>query len=482
MIPFGPFEPSRSILNPGASPNILNCRPKADGWGPTPSHSTNGTALPAAPRGAIYARDNAGNVTLFAGTATALYKFDTGTSAWVDISGLSAPFAVPDGDDWSFVLFGEKLVATTIGSPPQVFDLSASSVFADLGGSPPRAKYAWVAGDFLALGHHVGAPNSVAWSGLNDIAFWTYGQRGSDIQTMPDGGAIYGGISGTSGAFVIQRSAIRYMQFDPGSGYTFTFRTLNARRGAVSPRSIVQIGSQDFVYLSEDGFFRGAEGAAIGAERVDDWFLGGEIDLDELAIVQGAYDPYQKIVWWSYLKGNGDTGTLGYDWHLDRWCRANLGVTYLFGALTPGTTWDGLDALYASIDAASAPFESRRFKGGRPTLSGFNTSNVFGYMTGPNLAATLETADIELAKGGRAFVNGFRVVSDAATYTGTVSVKDYHGDDATVKAGFAPSTITGLVPARANGRLHRFKVEIAAGAEWDHVHGVDPQVKGGGRR
>lgn len=483
MISFAAFEPSRSPFNTSSSTFALNVRPRADGWGPMPSLTPYTQALPGECLGAVYTRNSDGIISIFAGTKTALYRFNTGTLAWDDISRTTGgPYNVPDGDNWCFTYYGRSLGATNIANEPQIFDTEAGLTFANLAGSPPKAKFCWVAGDFFVLGHLDGFPERVQWSGLNNVEHWTVGEQGADYQTFPDGGEVQGGITDRLGAFVMQRDSIRYMQFDSASNYTFTFQAVNPKRGAVSPLSIVQIGPQDFLYLSEDGFFRGAAGTPIGAEVVDSWFLGDELDVDAISLVQGVSDPYEKIVWWKYRTQVGTQRLIGYDWQLGRWCYSDAPVGYLMSTLTPGLTWDALSTFYGSIDAVVEPFDSRFFKGGRPSFSAFGLDNRLGFFTGLSLEATIETATMELSPGQRSFVYGLRVVTDAPTVSVAVGTADYHGGAVSWKAANSGSSVTGVLPARANGKLHRFRATIPAGTDWDYLHGIDPMVRSGGRR
>lgn len=486
LIPFGQFEPSRSPFNPNASPNVINALPKADGWGPMPSLVVLSDALPSECRGAIYVRDSDGNVTIFAGTATALYRYNTATTAWDDISRVSGgAYALPSGDNWSFTRFGQYLVATQIGDAPQVFDIDSGTNFEALSGSPPNAKYCWTAGPFLVLGYLVGFPSRIRWSGLEDIGTWELGENFADLQDLPDGEEVQGGISEAQGAIIIQRRAIRYMQLQSSGQFAFSVQVLNPSRGAVSPLSIVQIGPRQFAYLSEDGFFMGVEGQPIGAATIDDWFLNEQIDLDELSVVQGTADPYSKIIWWQYSDTSGNKRMIGYEWQLGRWTYSNVAVGFLMSALTAGTTMDALALDYATLDEITIPLDSRAFKGGRPIFSGFNSDNKLCTFSGTPLAATIDTA--QSAPAGnmlRAFCNGARVVSDAPAsgYTLQIGVSDKHGDEITWKTAASPSSETGLVPLRASGRLHKFRLSMTAGTDWTHAHGVEPNVRREGAR
>lgn len=475
MIPFPPFEPDKSPFNGGAGDNLKNCLPVSDGWGPMPSLTTISAALATECKGATYVRQADGDYFVIAGTETGLFLLNTTDYTWTDISGASAPYAVPTTDEWSFTVFGSTLIAHTLGDVPQAYDIEAGGVFADLAGSPPTARYSWTAGDFLVFGHLTGAPSTIQWSGLNDATYWTIGERGADQQVLPSGGEIMGGIGDERGAVIIQRNAMRYMQFAPSSGYTFTISVANEKRGSTAPLSIAQIGPGQFMYLSEDGFFSGAEGRAIGAERIDKWFFDN-IDQVYLADVKGVADPFQKIVWWQFRTPDASKLLLGYDWQLDRWCYSDQAISIMVALSTPAINWDGLDLLYATIDDIGDAYDSRLFAGGRPTFGAFTTDHKLAYFTGTNKAATLETAQIELIPGQRAFVNGGRAITDATGFTAEIGKSDFHGGTVTYKTAVTASTRSGHIPFRAAGRLFRFRMNITAGEQWSHASAFVPMA------
>jgi hypothetical protein len=474
-LPIPPFNPDKSPFNIGASNNLKNCLPVADGWGPMPGLTEISSSLGAQCYGATWVTRDDGNVSIFAGTQAGLFLLDTTDYTWIDVSGPSAPYAVPTNDLWTFTLFGPQLIAHNITDNPQVIDINAGTDFADLAGSPPKAKYSWVAGDFLVFGHLSTEPKAVAWSGINDCEYWQFGQRFSDTQTFPSGGQVQGGIGSQTGAIVLQKDQIRYMNFAPQSGYTFTFSEANGKRGVMAPLSIAQVGQNQFYYLSEQGFFGGVEGTPIGAERVDRWFFDN-CDGNTLVDVQALNDPFKKIVWWKFTVSTGASYMLGYNWQLDRWCWSDENVTVALGIAVPAITWDGLDTLYATIDDVSEPFDSRLFSGGRPVFAAFTTGNKLAYFTGANKAATAETALVEISAGTRTFVNAARVEVDSQEHTVEVGGADYHGDTVTYRAAASPSVRSGLVPLRCDARLHRFRVNMAAGAIWTTLSSISPEI------
>lgn len=481
MIPIAEFAPDRSRFDPASSDAILNAVPTADGWGPMKGLELISDALPATARGAVFVRDQTGSFFIIAGTASGLYRFDNADGSWDDISGASAPYGVADGDRWSFAVYGSKLVATNIADPVQVYDIDAGGAFADLAGSPPQARHAFVANGYLVLGNTNGSARRVQWSGYEDIEEWTVGEKGADYQDLPDGGDVAGGIGDEAGAYVFQRDRVRRMQFAPASQFSFAFQEVDNARGAVSPLSIVPIGLNDFAFLSESGFYRGANATPIGAEKVDRWFYD-TVDLDFLAEVQGVADPFNKIVWWLFTAADATRQMVGYDWQVDRWTRSDANPTLLAGLAAPAYTLEALDNVDGSIDALPYSLDSRVWSGGRPAFAAFDAADRLGFFEGAALAATLETADVTLSPGYRSFVSGLRAITDADALTARAGRKDSESGALSWGNAAAPSGVTGLVALRSSARLHRFRLDIAAGDVWSVCHGVEPEARREGRR
>jgi hypothetical protein len=484
VISFGKFEPDRTKYAPDATTNVINCLPVADGWGPLPDLSVISTALAATCLGAVYIRTSAGAYRIIAGTATKLYEFNSATLGWTDISRLAGgDYAVPDGDLWSFEPFGLNLIAANLADDIQYLNIDSGTNFAALAGSPPKCKYLATAGEYLLMGHLASFPNRVQTSGIGDATYHTVGQRGADFQDFPDGEEIVGIIGAERGAIIFQRTRIRQLTIANTGDYSFHTAVINPNRGVVAPHSIATIGPGRFVYYSADGFFMGAEGTPIGRERVDEWF-GSTIDQSTIEDIRGMVDPYKKVVWFQATTTDSSTFMLGYQWALDRWCYADFSIEMMASLVTPAITIDGMDAYYATFDDASEPFDSRLFTGGAPTMAVFDTSHRLCYLTGGALAATLQTPDTELNPGSRSFVDEVRVIGDVGTsYTLKAITSDYHGGTRTTGSAVTPNSTTGISYMRSESRIHAFKLEMAAGADWNHVVALDlPRPRRTGRR
>lgn len=480
-ISFGPFAPDRSQFSADVLQIANNVLPSPDGVAPFPTLAIISQALADTCRGACYARTSDGTNRIIAGTSTRLYELNTTDYSWTDITGAAGPYNLAVGDYWTFTRYGDELIIHNINNPIQTYAIETGGTVTTLAGSPPQAKFSWVAGDFLVLGCLNGGPSqarSVYWSGVNNSTVWTIGDSGCDTQELPEGNDIVGGFGETGGFTVIQRDGMQFFPFALESGFTFARQIVNPKQGCVAPRSIVSIGPGQFFYLSEDGFFGGVNRQPIGATWVDNTLISeaGQNILD----VQGAADPYRKMVWWRYKTVSGAYKRLGYHWQLDRWVMCDVDIGELVPLATPSITWDGLDALYATIDGVTEAFDSRLFFGGRPTMAAFSTDNKLGYFEGPNAAATIQTGAIQFDDVGRTFVNELRVITDAQTFTVADAVSPYHGGTETWSSEVSPHPRTKMVHFRQDGRLHKLRLTIPEGTVWTVATGmnVNAQVTG----
>src|SRR5204863_6781718 len=103
-------------------------------------------------RGYFYARKSNGSISVFTGTATKLYNLNNTNGDWIDVSKSGGSYSALSGNaQWQFAQFNNFVFAVQTNAPVQVFDLTTSSAFTDLAGSPPQAAYITVVNRFLVL-------------------------------------------------------------------------------------------------------------------------------------------------------------------------------------------------------------------------------------------------------------------------------------------------------------------------------------------
>lgn len=481
IVHFGVFAPDQSAYNPELADSIAGAMPVGDGWGPIADFTSYGSGLPTACKGAITVRLTDGTFEFYAATATKLYKYNRTSSSFDDVTRSSGgDYALPDGFKWSMVQFGNLLIATNGSDAVQSINIDSGTNFAALGGSPPVSRYVGSMGEFLVLAGLSSDYKAIQWSGIGNAEFWTIGQRGCDRQSLPVGGEVTGFVGFEKGGIVLKRSATYRVSFT-GGVYTFSTDVVQKNVGAIGEPSIVAFRNT-FFFVSDGGFYQGVEAKPIGDERVNR-YLTENADLALLQETQGTADPVNKMAWWVVVKSDASTVMLGYHWLLDRWCVADMAATYITSGGTPGYSIDDIDS-FGTIDTLPYSLDARAWQGGELALAGFNNDGDFGFFQGNNLAATLETNDIPLVPGMRAYVKDIRLISDAAAtdYTAKVAGRDNPGASLEWTSSITPNTISGRCLARKRGRTHRAQFTLPSGAVWNNANGVEFVFKPAGNR
>lgn len=483
LLPFGEYAPDISSLNTQVSERILNVLPRADGYGPFPNLLAFTQSLPGICRGGFFARNADGSITVFGATDTRIYKLNNSTFAWVDVSkGGIAYSQLPSSDRWHFVQFNSKVLAVQVNTVPQVYDLTSSTTFDDLAGSPPQASLIAIINRFVVLGGLLGLPYRVQWSGLNAITTWDNVTSQSNFQDLADGGRVTGLAGGDQFGVIFQDSAIRSQIFAPGSPVTFEILRIATNDGLIAADGAVSAGDKIF-FASPQGFkviSPGGYPEPIGREKVDRSFFD-EFDFDNLQLLIAATDPTATRVYWAYKTVTGTTGQfdkmLVYDYVLARWTPVEISGQHLFSLAQPGITLENLDAISGSIDTMTTSWDSYPLAA-LVKLAAADTSNAIGFFNGANLEATLETPEQD-GKGQRFFVSNVRPMTDCASAAGLIAARETAQAATTVTAEIAVNDI-GLCPVDGGGidtRYARVRMRMPAGADWTYAMGVEPEFR-----
>jgi hypothetical protein len=470
-LPFAEFLPDRpDFKNPG-SPNIKNALPIAGGYKPLYDLSTTTNALTARCQGHFSCFDSSGNTINFAGDATKLYRLSSAT--WSSAGG--STYATAADSQWRFTQWGQTVIATNFADNIQVANI-ASGNFADLSGSPPKARYIATVGrarEFLVVANTYDAsdlsqPQRVRWAGIGTSTSWTIAaSTQADKQDLQgDGGWINGLVGGEYGLVVMERAVWR-MDY-VGSPTVFEFREIEKRRGTQFPGSVVAFGDRAF-WIGDDGFYtcNGAQVLPIGAEKVDR-FLLSNLDLSNASRISSAVDPVNKLVIWAIPTSAAATGTCDklmiYNWALDRWSHADVTVEFIAPSLTVGYTLEQLDNISSSLDALPFSLDSRAYTGGKVTLAGFDSSHKLGYFNGSALTATLETTEQQLTPYQRSLLQTIRplVSGTSATVTCYPVYRDALTSAYTVDSAASVNT-DGIAPVMRDARYHRVRVTVSGG-------------------
>lgn len=474
-IPLGEFAPDIAELDTGVAVDATNVYPGLNSYVPVKGPEPYSSAIAATPVGLTMAQTEAGDYLIFAGTSTNLYKLNTSTLAFDSVG---SGYGVTADELWTFAQFGTDLIAAQVGDVPQVFDLEGGSAFAALSGSPPTARFVGVVEGHVFLLSTSTDPAGGQWSGVENATQWTAGSDGSDVFSFKDGGRI-NGIAG-AGKIIIQERALRRIIHQPSDPQIFTFDKLEDEKGAIAPYSVIPFGST-VAYLSEDGFR--FNGQAIGKDKIDGFFFS-EVNQERLFSVLGTYDPIRPLFYWAYRTGTTDLydRMLAYNWKTQRWSVINVNAYIMSTAATPGTTLEALDTPYPDLDV-DVPYslDSRIWQGGRPVFDVIGSDLKLAFYEGDNLAATVETGEVQLFPERAAFVRSVRPIVDSSAALARVGKRDRLADTRTF-GGSSAMNASGRCPVRSRGRYHRFRVTIPAGSTWTHITGVEVEASPVGSR
>jgi hypothetical protein len=482
MLSFGPLEKDRAGLDTGLLTIAKNAYPTTIGYGPMPSLATFGSnALPSGCKG-LYAVKIGSTYHVFAGTATKLYKLIGGT--WTDYTRTTGGNYTTAADNlWRCAAWGTLLIAVNGSDAPQVLDLAGAAVnFSALAGSPPVAKDLSVVGDFVFL-QDANNPRRLVWCGTtgpNTATSWTLGTDLCDEYIAPDGGNIVSvPMLGEYGLFLQDDGVARRIVLQPGDPYAaFRFEKIEGVKGGL--RGYNQVGAKGRIfYLAENGpHYLGPDGSneAIAEQRVVKEFL----DTCDPARIERALafaDPYSTRIYWAYhspTAGNSYDRLMGYDISGDRFFFAEIEADFWAPVALPGTTLEGLNASYPSLDDMDVSLDSRQFQGGRPTIGAVTSDGKLGLLSGPSLTATLRISSVHLIQGSRALLTQVEPMGEWGAGT-TVSLKvgkrEYSGTSTAWVGPLNRSSRTGMFYPRVSSRLFEIEVEIS-GSDWVHAQGL----------
>lgn len=485
MIPVTAWTPDQSPYGSTNASEALNVLPAAQTYRPLRSLLASGSSMSSSRVfGGVSFRGTDLSVHNYGGDASKLYSFDG--SAWTDFTRGSGGYTVPPQGMWRFAQFNDDCIAVDGTDEIQVIAMSAGTSFDDLAGASSftGARYVARCRDVVVIGRWASNPQGVGWSDIESDTIW--GAGSADTRTMDDGGQIMGVFGGES-IIVLQERCIR-LGIRTDYPLTFTFDKVSQDKGCLCEWASAQHENLLF-FIGQDGFYQltsGQELKAIGLEKVDRFFFA-DCDLNNLHRVVGAVDPVNKLWVISYpsVSGMGEPDSLMiYSWPLDRWAHARVACDMILPAMVQ-SSWhgDNVDSLLGFADDTDVLVDDPLFTGaGRLLLGAFTSDHELGFFNGDNLEATVDTGEAQLSQGQRSLVTGATpIVDGAAAPSVTLGTRDNLGSSV---AWGSPQGADedGFCEFLKDARYHRFRITVAAGTDWNHIIGIEPEFKPSGER
>lgn len=488
-VPFGPWTPDLPrLVN---SRNVIaasGCVPHGAGYGPMKSlEVVDSSALGGRPRGSITGTLQDGTPYNFAGDETDLYRLEPPEApsggGWTAVS-KSGGYNANGTARWAMGEFAGIILAADYHDATQYFDLGASQAFADIDGAP-RARHIGIVGVHAVLGNTYDTvdgpvPERIWWHALGNPLSWP--TPGSDLARSVQsdrtdlegsGGWVQAVVDGAEVGAIFQERATWRMDYR-GGDVIYELNRVEPRRGLLVPGMAIPYG-REVLFLAEDGWyiFDYTQSRAVGEEKINRTFMA-DIDTAYFDRWSWVKDPDRPIIYVAY-PGSGNTAgrpnkILAFNYYLRRFSEITLEVELLAELLELLPSLDSTPP--DTPDNETGSWDDRQMSIGAAIAGAFNSSRQLSKFSGSPVAATIETGDIEHYPGRRAFVDWVRPLVDGATSTVQVASRARTSESSSFGA-VASQERDGACRVRAEGRYHQYRVNIAAGADWESAIGVD---------
>lgn len=475
-IPFAEWMPDKGeIDNPGTLV-ALNCLTQGEKYKPFYEALENSDALPDKPKGRYAYIDGDGNVTIFAATATNIYKLN-GTSWDVvtrdDGMGGYEEYSTGTDGSWFFGAYGQLVIATNYVDDVQVFNMASSSQFDQLSATAPRCRSFFFLKDFMVMLDVVDGdgskPGRARWSPFADpTGDWTQDPTGTraDFQDLTEGKCIFGAAIDDYGV-IITTTGLKRMSYS-GGATIFTIDPIDAGRGSLLLNSCIGNGRSIF-FRSQDGFyeFSGSDLIPILYDKADE-YVSNIFDESYDYNISSAIDPINKNVLWSFASKDADAGQpdkiLVFNWQNRRSVLIEHETPLLFSFFSVGYTLEQLDA-FGTLDTLSYSLDSRIWTGGKTVLGCFSVNNKLGAFAGSPKTAIIGTGEVKPNDMGRTIMHNLTPYVKGGTKRVRIGHRQLFDQPVTWTVWQSLNPFTGKADFGIDSNLFRAQVEISG--DWE---------------
>jgi hypothetical protein len=470
-IMFGEWLPDQPGVS-GAVTDAVNCYPVTNGYAPFQGEANYSNTA-----GADLLTSFAGRfgsvITVFAASASNLYKFDAGDTSLDPLT----TTGYSNIEYWDVTQYGNKMIASNGADKLQAYELGVSTYFGNLAAAAPQAKYVTVVKDFVVAANVAGGNEStVYWSDINDETDWTPGAASqSDFQVIPDGGDITGLAGGEFGLIFLERAIYRMTY--AGSPFFFQFDAISRTLGCVAPGSVAQFGGLTY-FLADDGFYmtNGESMTNIGEEKVNRWFFDRVQRSNMRYAISSAVEPIKKLVIWCYPLQSGGFELLVYSIPLQKWSYVQTTAAAINTLMTATVTLENLDNYSASLDALVVSLDDPQWAGGILIFAGVSGQRIITFGNSKKTASVV-SGDIDV---GRSTVLLAKPIVDGGSASVAVASRDLLSEQVLFGDAVAADA-ENRCSLRSNGEYHRIKV-TATGTNWKTLVGTEVEVVQQGTR
>lgn len=186
---------------------------------------------------------------------TKVEAFNKSSEVWSDVANSALTAGADDIVDFGFPLLSGAKIATFTNGIDAVRKIAITSDDADLGGSPPLARYLLSFGGYLLLAYVVDGGNTfesrVQWSDSGDIEEWSTGNAGSE--DLVDDPEQITGLGLFSRFVTVHKPNSIYLGQLTSTGNVFRFDRKSTGVGTVAGPTIANLPSGEQIFLATDG-------------------------------------------------------------------------------------------------------------------------------------------------------------------------------------------------------------------------------------
>ncbi len=484
MIPLGEWSPDLPDyvdLETKQSPHCIvakNCLPQNGYFTSLNQISEVSTsALDSFCQGAAAFQANDLTTYIIAGDVAKLYRLLT-DNTFDDVSAVGG-YATPIDASWYYTQIQNRILATNFANNIQSYVMGSSTDFADLTGSPPKAKFIANLLNYVVVAYTTASPYTIQWCDQNDPTNWATGDART-VATVASSGQIQQVFGGKEYGIIMCQKAIYRMNFI-GPPLIFQLDPIETEQGLLASGAAAQFGIGGKVfYLSANGFyvFTGDGSIPIGNNRVNNFFFNS-VNTGFLYKIKTVVDADRSQIITIYPDGSSASGTpnraLIWNYIQDKWSYLdNIAAETIFVSRAQGYTIDTVDNVFATIDSTPYSFDSNFWVGGQLLLSTFTSNHRLGAFVGDPMTAIFESA--EYAPSGIMNRSSFPYIAPQVVNAGatTVSMGTRNSQSNTVAyGGETMQNSNGVVPVRVNAKLIRARVTLTGG--FDKMQGFTIQ-------
>lgn len=424
---------------------------------------------------------------VFAASTTRIYKLINGVLTDRSKSG---GYSTGTSDTWSHTIYGNMLIATNNADPIQKLTDIFSGTFADLGGTPPLAKFVCMFKDHLFLGGTTESgtfySRRVFRSKQGDPENWAVDSAtGCGFYDLPSWGEnITGMVVNGDYLFVYMNNSIWMISFI-GPPLWFAYNKIYDGTSALGQGCIANIGNSINIVLTPSDVLK-VSGGIVSSLGVGIRSVLKDINQAFPNRITNVVDKERRLIIWAYPTTGSTDGMpdrlLIYNYEEDRFTSANLSL-YCVGDLTVGgTTLDGLDTMFPTFDSVKLSFDSNLWSLNTPSIGGIDQFKYVSTFSGTPLVGRIVTSETELDSVG--MLTQVRPNIDVGGESGsmvTLTVSSRMDQSSSlVEHPYVTMNSKGLCNLRVTGRFFKARFDIAG--NHSGFYGYTPTIVQRGRR